>query len=88
MNRFRSIPVDVVAIQWTGDNLTEIFTLTGRIKQDMPEGRIGIFCPVAGSAYRKCELNDWVVRYQDGRVWPMNDGEFRAQYAPAEEPAP
>lgn len=78
--RYGLRPVEVTAIQWTGRNLTEILTLTGRINQDLSFSKIGIFSPVNGPGYRVCERLDWVVKYPNGEVKPMARAEFEATY--------
>jgi hypothetical protein len=79
--QFRSFPTYVEAIQWTGDNLSEIFTLPARIKRDgLSHGEIGIFSPLSNDGYRLCKQGDWVLKNAKGHVYPMPDDEFRAAF--------
>lgn len=81
--KYRHKPTEVEAIQWTGDNLSEIFTLTGRVKRDnLPSGQIGIYSPLESSGYRSAVIGDWIVKTPDGDVRPMKAEVFTAAYEP------
>ena len=90
MTKYRTkprLPMEVEAIKWTGKNITDIFTLTGRIKQDMNEGQIGIYSPIEakGGSYRTANIGDWVVKFADGDVRPIIAANFSETYEPIKD---
>jgi hypothetical protein len=77
------VPMQVEAIQWTGQNIEAIFTLTGRIKQDLVAGQIGIYSPTeTRGGYRVAFMDDWVVKFADGDVRPISRINFEEEYEP------
>ena len=84
--KYRRKPIEVEAIQWNGENLDCIFTLTGRIKRDdMPKGQIGIFSPRDKAGFRPASIGDWVVKTPDGDVRPISNEMFIATYEAIKE---
>ena len=91
MPKFRKKPVIVQAIQWTGENLREVIDLAGlhpsankwswpEYEQVVRDHGLKIFTregPLMAS------VGHWIVRGDNGDVWPVADDYFRASYEPA-----
>lgn len=84
--RYRKKPVEVEAVQWTGDNVAEIRALAG--------GKFHPLCVPKGdiTAEVKDVLHDtwvgvkdgqWIIRGVQGEFYPCDDVVFQATYEPA-----
>ena len=87
VTRWRKRPVEVDAIQWTGQNFGAV--------RAFGSGAVGIGPVVAGalplwvvksSATCRVELGDWIIREPDGSgFYPCTDADHAAAYEPASE---
>lgn len=88
---FRKRPVEVQAVQWTGDNAGELTAWTdGRFYEIDPEDRgddpakTGDLLDDRHSVYIGLAPGDWVVRLADGDVIAVEQAQFEAEYEPSE----
>lgn len=75
-------PVEVDAIQWTGDNYYEVGAFTGEFFIDHDQNRSEILIYVTKSgAYATVERGGWVIREPDGvGVRPCTEEHFADTY--------
>lgn len=85
--RFRRLPFDVEAIQYTGggDNFEEVDDFSnGRLYANGETGEVtievreGTFVPVG--------VGDWIIRGPDGEFYPCPHGVFEESYEPLTTP--
>lgn len=81
MARFRTRPVEVDAIQWTGSNYAELVDFAQNSVTVQPDGGAMFWSP-AGSVW--VALAQWVVRGEKDGLELMTDAAFRAKFEPAE----
>ncbi len=94
VTRYRSIPVEVTAVQWTGDNEAEVQALVGsRFDALAPEDREACDDPDAtarirddAETYRLVCDGEWLLNETDpfGRILRLSDAAFRAQFEEAD----
>lgn len=88
--RFRKKPVEVEALQWTGDNLDEMQEFVG-MKNPFEQGfksnwkdrleHLPAYVWVEPSrAWVPVHLNEWVVKGVNGEFYPCDPVIFRATY--------
>ncbi|GAA0969809.1 hypothetical protein GCM10009555_017600 [Acrocarpospora macrocephala] len=80
MARYRTKPTEIDAIQWTGDNLTDVIAFTHCRADPQPDGGLMVMTAAGSLWLRK---NDWIVKHGDGQpgqVCPAAD--FAAIYEP------
>jgi hypothetical protein len=91
--RWRKRPVVVDAVQWTGDNLDEIYEFAGcenfdmldeqdRANCDDPEATASVFDKLH-STWVLVYTGQWVIRGIKGEFYPCADDVFRETYEPA-----
>jgi hypothetical protein len=80
---FRSRPVEVDAIQWTGDNLAEVIAWAGRHAVPQPDGGLMVQT-MHGSVW--AQRNCWLVKGPD-EVYPCDPAVFAAKYEAVDAPA-
>jgi hypothetical protein len=92
VTRYVSIPQEVQATQWTGDNEAEMLAISPkvRIAKDYLSGRVmcEVYAGVNGATgWVFVPVGDWVLHWADDLtdLWPMNDQAFRRKYRPAED---
>lgn len=91
-NLYRKKPVVIQAVQWTGENVAEIWDWVG-------EGRVSL----VGSQYSDelvirtledgrdnqvdhvASLNDWIIRGVSGEIYPCKPDIFEATYEKVED---
>jgi hypothetical protein len=87
MTKFRKKPVVIEAMQWTGDNINEIWDWAGAdhiygpteknpdelIILTLEDGR-------DGQAKHVASLNDWIIRGVQGEFYPCKPDIFEATY--------
>lgn len=78
--RYRTRPVEVDAIQWTGDNLAEVFAWAGYNVNRQPGDGISITTP-AGTVWGR--IQDWIVRDEAGYFKCVSPSVFDRTYEPA-----
>ncbi|MBG0828524.1 hypothetical protein HS041_12170 [Planomonospora sp. ID67723] len=82
--RYRTVSVDVYAVQWDGNNLSELHYLAG---SDELGSRL-YYDPATGQAaardtdgeWNYLDADDWLVRGGDGSLWACTAEEFAAAY--------
>ena len=81
--RFRKRPVEVEAIQWTGDNLQEIVEWADPLEDDtsaligLSSGRL-VILTLEGEMYAPAGW--WVIRGVQGEYYPCKPDIFEATY--------
>ncbi|MCW2897878.1 MAG: hypothetical protein JWO67_143 [Streptosporangiaceae bacterium] len=93
--RFRKKPIEVRAIQWTGDNRSDVEALAGgkfeeidpidRHMLDDPEASASLLAAPHGS-WVLVYTGDWIVRDDRGAFTRCADADFREAYDVAPEP--
>lgn len=77
---YRNRPVFVDAIQWTGDNSLDIADFLG-IDIDEVEFTDDDMVAVG---FDVCDVNEWIIRNETGRLSVSDDAAFNAVYEPVE----
>ena len=96
MPKFRKKPVEVEAIQWTGENLFEVISFTDS-KPDLSNGetagRWEFYCDLVAKdgfkiktleGYMSATIGDWIIRGVAGEFYPCKPDIFEATYEPVE----
>jgi hypothetical protein len=86
MARFRKKPVEIEAVQFTGDNPQEVMVLAD--EQTMVfrrERKTLLISTLEGEMTAR--PGDWVVKGVKGEVYPVKPDIFEATYEAVEEPA-
>lgn len=78
-SKYRKLPIEIEAIQWTGDNYEEVsifINKTLRINQheiiDTLEGIMRV------------DINDWIIKGVNGEFYPCKPDIFEKTYEPVE----
>jgi hypothetical protein len=79
--RYRSSPVAVDAVHWTGTNRGEVEELAGNAVQVQPDGAAMFWAP-AGSVW--APAGSWLV-LRGGGFEVLDEAAFAARYEPAED---
>lgn len=87
--RYVKRPIVIEAIQWTGDNLGEIWDAFGAGKicglTEINPRHLSI-STLEGDM--RADVGCWILRGHAGELYPCRDDIFRATYAPADDCAP
>lgn len=79
--KFKKRPVTTEAIQWLGNNLTEIESFCGNMLMDRSVDKL-VISTLEG--YLTVSLNDWIVRgfssQQGVHFWPVKPDYFAEHY--------
>lgn len=80
--KFRKKPVVVDAVQWTGNNLTEIIKFIGasQVSSSFLEGDLTI--PTLEGEMR-ASVCDWIIKGVNGEYYPCKPDIFEKTYEPA-----
>ena len=81
--KFRKKPVVIDAVQWKGNNSTEVIALGG-IKE-CEQSFVGddlIIYTLEGAM--KANKNDWIIKGVKGELYPCKPDIFEATYEPVE----
>ena len=86
-NTYTSIPTDVEAIQWTGENIHQLWDwitaefLCGPIGDNEMDGRSypAKLYVAANDAWLDLEVGEWIIQDKLG-FYPCKDSVFRAKY--------
>ena len=83
MGTFKKKPVEIEAIQFTGNNWSEIetFVPVGKYNDD------GTFQIITLEGEHKCSIGDWVIKGVAGEFYPCKPEIFAATYEPPTEKA-
>lgn len=88
MSKFRKKPVEIEAVQWTGDNLKEVIAFTGRhtssaewswsfFEEVVCANGLKIFT-LEGPL--KASVGDWIIKGVKGEFYPCKPDIFEATY--------
>lgn len=80
MPRYRTKPVTVEALQWTGDNLGEVLAWASRHAVPQPDGGLMVQT-LNGSVWAK--PGDYLIR-RDDEVYPCDPAVFAEKYEPVD----
>jgi hypothetical protein len=88
MARYRKRPVEVEAVQWTGDNNGEVAAMfASDLKGISPIGRTGeklVIRTLEGTM--TASKGDWIIRDVAGEAYPCRDHIFRKAYEAVDAP--
>jgi hypothetical protein len=77
--RFRKRPVEVEAVQWTGDNADEIERFAGDAYETwLPSVDKVAICTLEGEM--TASVGDWIIRGVQGEFYPCKPDIFEATY--------
>jgi hypothetical protein len=87
MARYRKRPVEVQAVQWTGNNMGEIASMfTADLKAISPMGRSGETLSIRTlEGTMTAQRGDWIIRGVQGEPYPCKPDIFEATYEPVGE---
>ena len=77
MNKYIEIITEIEAIQWTGENLSEIFDnipLTYKVDDII---KSGIF---SNNFLKEARISDWIVKFPSGKYFVIPDNVFKESY--------
>lgn len=85
MSRFRKLPVEVEAVQFTGDNVAEIAQF---LEWEIDHYQTGaadevIIATLEGDM--RASVGDWVIKGVAGEAYPCKPAVFEMTYEPVEE---
>ncbi len=94
--KFRKIPIEIDAIQWTGDNLKDVIDFTGlhpsankwswqEYEEVVRKDGLKIFT-IKGP--RMASIGDWIIRTEVGDLCTCEPDVFAATYEPVNEHMP
>jgi hypothetical protein len=94
VTRYVSIPQEVEATQWIGDNEAEMLAISPKVR--IAKSPAGIWswpvCEVyagvnGATGWVFVPVGDWVPHWADDLtdLWPMDDQAFKRKYRPAED---
>jgi len=84
MALYRKKPVDVEAVQWTGDNAEDVWRFADKCFYpehflEYPRCVAGIYDELHGTWIR-VKLGDWVLKGVRGEFYPCDEGVFAETY--------
>ena len=77
--KFRTKPCEIEAVQWTGENLTEILRFANTQNIDITSGVL-IIKTLEGDMV--ASTGDYIIRGLRGEYYPCKPDVFRAKYEP------
>lgn len=80
--KFRKKPVEIEAIQWTGNNFIEIDEFITVVHETFPSQGI-IYIPTL-EGLMKASLLDWIIKGVNGEFYPCKPDIFEKTYEVAE----
>ena len=99
IKRFRKKPVEIEAIQWTGDNLKEVITFTGKHPKrnkwftTFEEYELHVkedrqqFKIFTLEGVMTASVGDWIIRGVQGEHYPCKPDIFEQTYEPVDPPS-
>ncbi|OKI47219.1 hypothetical protein [Micromonospora sp. CB01531] len=91
LSTFRKKPVEIQAMQWTGENSGDLYRFAAghfavmdeqdRANSDDPEATAQIF-DVLHSTWVLVYTGDWIIRGVKGEMYPCRPDVFEATYEP------
>jgi hypothetical protein len=79
--RYKTKPCEIEAVQWTGENLTEILRFANTQNIDITSGVL-IIKTLEGDMV--ASTGDYIIRGLRGEYYPCKPDVFRAKYEPCE----
>jgi hypothetical protein len=79
--KFRTKPCEIEAVQWTGENLTEILRFANTQNIDITSGVL-IIKTLEGDMV--ASTGDYIIRGLRGEYYPCKPDVFHAKYEPCE----
>jgi hypothetical protein len=80
--RFRKKPVEIEAIQWTGENLLEICNFMGKMHIETKNNCL-VIKTLEGNHYAR--KGDWIVKGVKGEFYPVKPDIFEMTYEKVDE---
>ena len=99
MNQYRKKPVVIEAIQWIGNNLSEVLSFTGKHPKWDEWFKDWVsyeaFVKADGDKFKimtpegdmRARVGDWIIKGVKGELYPCKPDIFAATYEPADAPA-
>ena len=88
MPKFRKKPVEIEAVQWTGENIQDVVDHCAPFGQGegwqigfLKEGQPFTIKPLEGD--HTASVGDWIIRGVKGELYPCKPDIFEATYEPA-----
>ena len=88
--KYRKVPVEIEAIQFTGDNIESINEWVAEFYKNHPQLRCRVLTFEGDYIYIKtlegtmeCAKGNWIIRGVEGEFYPCRDSVFRATYEEA-----
>ncbi|MEU4410708.1 hypothetical protein AB0F88_39910 [Streptosporangium sp. NPDC023963] len=87
IRRYQTRPAEVSAVQWDGNNLTELHDFAGNRFEYRPDPNAEdvAFVQVTPTSWVSLGEDRWVVRDRDGALRVCSPAEFAADYEPVGE---
>jgi len=85
--RYRSRPVEVDAIRWTGDNIPQVASFGGTVRWPGWRNELELWCGQDGQqGWVSVPVGHWIVRRAGDHSdhWPVEDDHFTTRYDPTE----
>ena len=79
--KFRTKPCEIEAVQWTGENLTEILRFTNTQNIDITSG-VPVIKTLEGDM--RANVGDYIIRGLRGEYYPCKPDVFQKKYEPCE----
>ena len=79
--KFRTKPCEIEAVQWTGENLTEILRFTNTQNIDITSG-VPVIKTLEGDM--RANVGDSIIRGLRGEYYPCKPDVFQKKYEPCE----
>ena len=79
--KFRTKPCEIEAVQWTGENLTEILRFTNKQNIDITSG-VPVIKTLEGDM--RATVGDYIIRGLRGEYYPCKPDVFQKKYEPCE----
>lgn len=89
MPNYRRKPIKVEAVQWTGDNYAEVYSLvTGKLLMKLTaefrsfRSILDIHGPHIETAEgdKKINVGDYIIKFQNGKFDKLSEQDFKEQY--------
>lgn len=85
MSKFRKKPVVIEAVQFTGDNITQIENLLGFIVLGANRSNLQSFQIDTLEGSMRADVGDWIIKGVKGELYPCKPDIFEATYEEVRE---
>ena len=82
VNKYRKTPVEIEAIQWTGDNFEEICNFVNKELAISPTGTTIVIETLEGNMF--ADKADFIIKGVQGEFYPCKPDIFRSTYEKVE----